>query len=423
MVVSRTGTFVSHPDESYILGQSIFSLAEWHQSQELADLGHEMAAGKRGVHRLVDVESGEPVWFVFAPVASVGWSVAAVIPEARVMSDVYAGLNRHAAMLLGGLAAIVLLIMLAAAWITRPIARLAAAAQELAKGNLQVQVPGIKGHDEIAEFADTFNAMVRDLKRSIEHGIREAAARESLERELQVARQIQTSLLPTARPPFPHRTEFSLDAHTEPAKIMAGDFFDFWLVDDDVLALVVADVSGKGVPAAIFMAVARTILRSFSGPGRSPSQVLAIANRIMAADNKEEMFVTVFHAQYRLRTGEMTFCNAGHNPPYVLREDGSIAPLGPPTAPIVGVWGDAEFEDARVCLAPGEALVGFTDGVTEAADAQGVLFGDKRLEDLLATVCREPVEEICRRILHEVDEYRQGKDQDDVTVLVLRRTA
>lgn len=421
VIISRTGTFVSHPDESYILGQSIFSLAEWYQSPELADVGHAMTAGQRGVRRLIDAESGEPVWIVFAPIGSVGWSAAAVIPEAHVMADVYARVNRQALMLLGGLAAIVLVILAATGWMTRPIARLAVAAQELAKGNLEVQVPGATGRDEIAEFACTFNAMVRDLKNNIDQRIRETAARQSLERELQVARQIQTSLLPTARPPFPDRKEFSLDAGTEPAKIMAGDFFDFWFVDDDLLALVVADVCGKGVPAAMFMAVARTLLRSFSTAGRAAQDVLAEANRVMSAENREQMFVTMFYAHYDVRAGTLTFVNAGHNPPYIIRKEGAVVGLGPPTGPIVGVWEEAHFEEGRVCLAPGDALVAFTDGVTEAADAQGVLFGEQRLENLLSALRDEPVEEICRRIVEEVDQYRQGKDQDDVTVLVLRR--
>jgi len=420
-IVSRTGTFISHPDQSRIMADSVFRLAERSGSEELAKIGREMTAGKTGVRRLTDAETGKTAWIVFVPIESVGWSLAAVIPESQVMAGVYWRLNRHAAMLLGGLAAIVLVVMVVAAWITRPIARLAVAAHELAKGNLEVQVPSVGGRDEVGEFAHTFSAMVRDLKGNVEQRIRETAARESLQHELQVARRLQTSLLPMARPPFPGRTEFSLDAHNEPAKIMAGDFFDFWLVSDDVLALVVADVSGKGAAAAMFMAVARTILRSFPAQGQSPAQVLAMANRIIAADNKEQMFVTVFFAHYRVRTGELVFAIAGHNPPYVVRVDGAAVSLGEATGPILGVFEDAQFADRRERLAAGDVLVAYTDGVTEAMDAQGVMFGDERLQTLLSTIHNEPVEAIRRRILEEVTRHRQGQDQDDVTVLVLRR--
>ena len=420
VIVSRTGTFVSHPIESYVLGESVFSLAEWFQSPELAEVGHEMIAGKSGVRRLIDVETGVPTWVVFVPVSSVGWSVAAVISEAQVMADVYGEVNRRAAFLLGGLAAIVLLIMFVAAWITRPIARLATAAQELAKGNLEVQVPASWGHDEIREFADTFNTMVRDLKGNIEERIRATAARESLERELQVARQIQASLLPMTRPPFPEHTQFALDALNEPAKIMTGDFFDFWFVEENVLALVVADVCGKGVPAAMFMAIARTILRNFPAVEHSPAEALTLTNRILAGDNEEQMFVTVFFAHYHVDTGVLEFTNAGHNPPYLVRRDGSIAPLGS-TGPFLGVWEDAEFENGQASLGIGDLLVAYTDGVTEAADEQAVLLGEERLMKLLAAIHTQTVEEICRRILQEVNEYRVSKDQDDVTLLALKR--
>lgn len=421
VIVSQAGTYVSHPDESHVMAESIFSISQWHQSPELASLGREMTAGRRGVRRLLDVETGVPVWVVYAPIASVGWSVAAVLPETQVMADVFQRLNRHAGLLLGGLVAIVAVIALAATWITGPIARLSTAVQQLAKGNLEVQLPAMRGGDEISGFANTFNMMVGDLKRSIDERIRETAARESIERELQVARQIQTSLMPMIRPAFPDRQEFTLDAHTEPAKIMAGDFFDFWLVDHDVLAVVVADVSGKGVPAAMFMAVARTILRSFSTAARSPGEVLTIANRIMAADNEEQMFVTVFYAHYRIQTGELTFANGGHNPPYIVRPGGEVICLGPSTGPLVGVFEEAEFDDAHARLAPHDTLVVFSDGVTEAADAEGVLYGDQRLMDLLSTICNGAVEEIRERILKEVNDYRQNQDQDDVTLLVLKR--
>jgi serine phosphatase RsbU (regulator of sigma subunit) len=172
----------------------------------------------------------------------------------------------------------------------------------------------------------------------------------------------------------------------------------------------------------MFMAVARTILRSFPAQGQSPAQVLAMANRILAADNKEQMFVTVFFAHYQVRTGEMVFANAGHNPPYLVRAGGAVASLGEATGTILGVFPDAAFDDGRASLAPDDVLVAYTDGVTEAADAEGVMFGDERLEKLLSEIHAEPVEAIRRRILEEITAYRQGQDQDDVTVLVLKRS-
>ncbi len=365
-----TGTFVYHPEESFVLAESIFSLAEWYRLPELADLGREMIAGKQGVVRLPDYQTGRPKWYAFASVPAAGWSLAAVIPEEEVLAPVRSRLSRQAYLLLAGLGVILILVVLVSNWITRPLERLAAVVKTVAQGNLDVRVEGIRSHDEIGQFAATFNQMVIDLKANIEATIRETKARQLIERELQVARQIQTSLLPLLRPPFPNRPEFSLDADNEPAEVMAGDFYDFWLLDDQHLAVVIADVSGKGVPAAMFMAVARTTLRNFTTPGRSPREVLNIANRLIAADNKETMFVTIFYGHYHISTGELVFANAGHNPPYLVRQNGRIESLGPSTGPMLGVFPEAEYEDAHAVLEPDDLLLLYTDGVTEAQEPQ-----------------------------------------------------
>lgn len=423
MLLSRAGTFVSHPDESFILSESIFSLAEESHYPRLAQLGRAMIAGRRGVETIPDYRSGQPQWIVYTPVPSTGWSFAARVPVANAMRVVYERMWRNLAVFVSGFALMVFCILVVTAWITRPLGRLAVAAHRVASGDLTAQVSNIQSRDEIGQFAATFNQMVHDLKENVEATVRETAAREAMERELQVARQIQTSLLPSVRPPFPERPEFTLDGANEPARYMAGDFYDYWFLDDDVLALVIADVVGKGVPAAMFMAVSRTTLRNFSAAGRSPGATLTLANRMLAADNPEQMFVTVFYGHYHTRTGELLFANGGHNPPWIVRQGGRLESLGDSTGPIVGIWDDAEFEDRRVTLAPGELLVCYTDGVTEARNAAGDLLGDAGFSQLLAEIHQQPVDELCQTIVREVDRYRNHEGQDDVTLLALRRSA
>lgn len=420
-IVSGTGTFVSHPHPDYIMAESIFSLAMGHQQPELDAAGRDMLAGKAGVHRIIQVSTGKPAWIVFAPVESVGWSLAAVIPEEAVMADAYLYLNRQAGMFLFGLGLILGTILVASTWLVRPIARLAVVAGEVARGNLDVQVTGVRSRDEIGCFADTFNHMVTELKGNVEARIQETAARKAIERELQIARQIQVSLLPTARPAFPDRHEFTLDALNEAAKIMAGDFFDFWFVDEDRMALIMADVSGKGVPAAMFMAVSRTVLRDCTTPGRSPAEVMTHANRVLCGHNDEGMFVTVFYGHYHVRTGELVYTNAGHNPPFVVRAAGGVEPLGPPDGPIVGFAPDAEYGQSRLVLEPDDMLLVYTDGATEATRQDGAMLGEAGLREILAEIRTLPVEEVCRTVLRKVDAYRESPDQDDVTLLALRR--
>jgi phosphoserine phosphatase RsbU/P len=423
MVVSGTGTFVTHPEQSLAMADTIFGLAEWYDRPELAELGHAMQGGQKGVARVRDWKTGQRKWIAYAPVPSVGWSLAAAIPEQTVMDEVYGQLNRQALLLMAGLVALVALILVVSSLVVRPIGRLAAAAVEVARGNLDVRVTGVNSRDEIGCFAHTFNRMLGDLKGNVDARIRETAAREALERELRIARQIQNSLLPSQRPPFPHCRQLALDARNAPAKIMAGDFFDFWFVEDGVLALVMADVSGKGVPAAMFMAVAHTVLRNVTAPGRTPAEVLAAANRVLASENDEGMFVTIFYAHYHVATGELVFANGGHNPPLVLRAGGAIESLAGPTGPIVGIMPDSPYDQRSMTLEPSDVLVLYTDGATEATNADGAMLGEQGLRGILAEVHARPVEEICETVLRRVDEFRSSPDQDDVTVLALRREA
>ena len=202
---------------------------------------------------------------------------------------------------------------------------------------------------------------------------------------------------------------------------MAGDFFDFWFVAEDVLALVMADVSGKGVPAAMFMAVARTVLRNFSVPENGPARVLTIANNVMSTQNDEAMFVTVFYAHYHVRTGDLVFANGGHNSPFLVRRGAAPILLDSSTGPIVGVLPEASYEERRTTLGPGDLLVLYTDGATEARNGEDRLLGDEGLRQILAEVQSEPVAGVCRSLLERVNAFRTSTDQDDVTVLALRR--
>lgn len=422
-LISRSGTFVYHPNPSFIMAETIFGLAEYRNSPALAELGRAMVSGQQGVVRMPDFQTGQPKWYAYANVPEVGWSLAAVIPEEEALAPVYARLRREVYLMIVGLALMLSLVVLVSTWITHPMRRLAAAAEQVAKGNLNVRVDGIRGDDEVGQFASAFNQMVADIRTNVAATIRESTARQAIEKELQVARQIQSSLMPMRRPPFPDHQEFSLHGDYEPAHYMAGDFFDFRFVDEERLALVIADVSGKGVAAAMFMAVSCTTLRNFSTPDHSPSEVLDIANRLIAAENNEMMFVTIFYAHYHIRTGELEFANAGHNPPFIMRRNGQFECLKPSTGPMLGVFPDIPYGSGRAVLQPGDLLLMYTDGVTEAQNPSGQFYGETGLTSLLQRTGTQPVDEICRAIFEEVNEYRHHEGQDDVTLVALRRAS
>jgi sigma-B regulation protein RsbU (phosphoserine phosphatase) len=419
-LISRKGTFISHPDPSLVMRESIFSLANRHGLNELADAGEQMVAGKAGVQRMRDYHTGEPKWMVYTPVESAGWSLAAIIPESEVMTPIYARLVRSLGLLGAGLVVILGIVLFMSVRITRPLARLAAAAERLGHGDLDIGVRGVSGSDEVARLAQTFNTMVAELKANVEGRIREETARREVEAELRAAQQIQASLLPGMLPPDRERG-FALHAVNAPAKLVAGDFYDFFFIDDRRLALAMADVSGKGIPAAIYMAVTRTKLRDFAAPNKSPAQVITELNRSLAAENDRCMFVSLVFGYYDVVTGDLVYVNAGHNPPCLVRKTGRLDVLDP-TGPLVAPFRDATFHDAQCRLDPDDLLVLFTDGVTEARLEGGELFGEERLEEILRSSLSSPVADVCRRVIRAASDFTRGNLPDDATVLVLRRT-
>ncbi len=422
-ILSGTGRFISHPDTSLVMRETIFSLAERNALTELADLGHRATAGQRGIWRIPDYLTGDPKWVVLAPIPSCGWALAAVVPERNVLAPVYGELRQRTTLLLAGLALTLGIILLTAVHITRPIARLARTVREVAGGNLDARPPPIRSQDEIGEFSRAFNTMVSDLKQHVQALTRETAAREAVESELRVGRRIQASLLPRSFPPYPDRTEFDLHAVNKPAKEVAGDFFDFFFVSDQCLAIVMADVSGKGVPAALFMAVARTVIRNLAMSGLGPKETLEKANRSLAEDNDQGMFVTLFLGYYDTRTGVLRYGNAGHNPPYRVDPDGAVRQFGDPTGMVLGAMDVATYREEEITLSVGEMVVLYTDGVTEAGAPSDDMFGEERLEQLLSQYASNAPKEVCDAVTIAVDEFdRRDTQFDDVTVLALRRT-
>jgi sigma-B regulation protein RsbU (phosphoserine phosphatase) len=211
-----------------------------------------------------------------------------------------------------------------------------------------------------------------------------------MEQELNVGHDIQMSMLPLEFPAFPERSEFSLHATLKPAREVGGDFYDFFFVDDDHLCLVVGDVSGKGVPAALFMAVTKTMIKSQATDDPSPASIITRVNDDLSADNPASMFVTLFIAIVNTRTGEFRFTNAGHNPPYILRSD-ELECLDQRHGPIIGAVEGVAFREDSASLNRADTLLIFTDGVTEAMSPADELYSEARLEALL-TNAKDPPE-------------------------------
>lgn len=272
-----------------------------------------------------------------------------------------------------------------------------------------------------------------DLSQTIEKAIaqinfvhesqKEHAQLESLKNDLTTARDIQQYILPSVFPPFPEVSDkVDIYASMEAAKDIGGDFYDFFRIDDDHIALVIADVCGKGIPAALFMAVSRTIIRSKGMQEGSAAACMTQSNRLLAAYSVGNMFVTVFYAIYNTKTGLVTYCNAGHNPPHLLRKDGSVSELPLSSNTIVGVFDGIEFQEDTLQLEQGDTLMMFTDGVTEAMDAEYNEFGTERLDSILCHQADAPCQQIVESVKSGIKDFVGDAEQsDDITMLVVKR--
>jgi sigma-B regulation protein RsbU (phosphoserine phosphatase) len=246
---------------------------------------------------------------------------------------------------------------------------------------------------------------------------------ESLKSDLAIASEIQQAILPRVFPPFPELTDkLDIAASMTPAKDVGGDFYDFFRIDDDRIGFVMADVSGKGIPAAIFMAVSRTLIRATGIRGGKPSECIAYSNKLLAAESVDSMFVTVFYGILNVNTGEVTFCNAGHNPPYLMKPDGTVEPLPIMNDPMVGAIDGLDYHDGTLQLEHGDSIVLFTDGVTEAVNKDFEEFGDSRLKKTLEGVTRQSCQQTIETVKADVAAFvGEAEQSDDITILALKR--
>ncbi|MBV8898424.1 MAG: SpoIIE family protein phosphatase [Acidobacteriaceae bacterium] len=243
-------------------------------------------------------------------------------------------------------------------------------------------------------------------------------------RELEDAAMIQRSILPSKFPPFPDRTDFELHAAMIPAKEVGGDLFDFFLLDPERLGFVVGDVSGKGVPAALFMAITRTLLRAAAHHEASPGACLTYMNQSLVDQRASEMFVTLFYGILNTRTGVLEYSNGGHNPPYVFSPDGNVRVLKESCGPMLGFFEGFQYPTRSTQVHDDEGVLVYTDGVTEACNKKGDFYEDSRLESYLRAHASQTADELVRGLHAEVERFEAGaRRADDITVLAVRRRA
>lgn len=290
----------------------------------------------------------------------------------------------------------------------------------------------VKSHLELKQAREILKNQNVILEQRVEERTREVlelqksefdlrVAKEKVENELNIAAQIQKSILPSSFPAYPDCKEFELYAFMKPARYIGGDFYDFFFIDDNTLALVIADVSDKGVPAALFMMVSRTLINSLAVDNRSPSAVLEKANDIMCQNNDSGMFVTVFLAFYDVLSGKLTATNAGHSASLIIDLDGTSREWATTHGPALGFMEELPYKEETVDLKAGQTLFLYTDGVTEAMSPGNELFGLDKLRGLLKRKHDFKLDRLCSDIEISLSEYQEDRQFDDITMLALKR--
>lgn len=416
IMIGRGGTYFVHPDSTKITRQTIFTQTMLEPDTALTALGHAMQRGEEGMRRMVI--DGKDSYVFYKPLGKTGCSMAIVCPE----SDIFGGFNRlrHTVM---GIVFVGLLVMLCVFInvITRelkPLHRLAREAETIASGNFDAELPDFERTDEIGQLSHSFGYMQQSLVRYIDELKLTTAQKASIESELNVASNIQMSMLPSV---FPNREGLDMHASMTPAKEVGGDLYGYLLKGDD-LYFCVGDVSGKGVPASLFMAQVTRLFRTLANQQMAPADICTHMNEALSGDeNPTNMFVTMFVGMVNLQSGHLKFCNAGHNPPVIGggEHHGEFLQMLP-NFPI-GVLPGLEFLGEEIDTIKGRALFLYTDGLNEAENREHEQFGDDQLLSILRNTHFESAQQVVETLYNEVQRHRDGADpNDDLTMMCLR---
>lgn len=420
LMISRLGNYLVHPEPKRILHETIYTATADMTDRSVADLGDAMIRGEEGIHRLQNDDTLSYV--LYKPVEGTEWSVAVVCPY----KDVFAPLDRLTLVLVSVFLLGLLALLLFCVWRIRrtayPLKLFSEAASRVAEGELATPLPEIRTKDELAHFRDSFAYMQRSLEDYIHRLTETTRAKERIESELNIARKLQMSLLPNIFPPFPEWKTLDLYASLSSAKEVGGDLYDFF-IRDRKLFFTVGDVSGKGIPASLFMAVTRSLFRIMAGSCETPSEIAAKLNHAVMEQNDANMFVTMFIGILNLGNGELSFCSAGHNPPLLVKQEKEVAFVDVESNIPIGVCDGFEFAEQSMLLPKDSALLVYTDGLTEAENDKRELLGNDRVLEALLHLDGLSARCIVERMTKLVTGFAgEAEQSDDLTLMCVRLT-
>lgn len=417
-LLSQKGRFISHPDSDLIMKKSLAEYAADLHNSRLKKIAQRIEQGKTGFLPY-ELNKKEHIVY-FSPIESMGWYIGIVFPRNELFAPLHRLTRTTFIISFLGILLLVIVVIIVTKRTTKRITTLSRITEIIAAGNFSHQIEHDSSSDEIGKLSTSFNNMQASLLKQIDTLKKVTAGKQKIESELQIARKIQMSILPKVFPSFPSPHGFDVFATVNPAKEVGGDLYDFFFVDEDHFCFLIGDVSGKGVPAALFMAVTKTLIKATVTAGKSAAETMKIVNKELLLNNEDCMFVTVFIGALDVRTGDVEFICAGHNPPVKLAENGSEMIAAYPS-PALGVFPDAVYESHILHLDPDESLFLYTDGVTEAFNTENEQYSCERLLSTLDSQFSNSSTTTIDTISQSVEKFTENAMQsDDITMLNIR---
>lgn len=421
IMFGEEGVFIIHPHKEYIMNESIFSMAKRLDDKILKQIGEGMILGMSGMKVLSNTYKNDykESYIYYAPLVSNQWYLAMVIPKAEVLENLYKTRTTVLLLFVLGLILLFVLCMLIVSRLTKPLKKFSVSARDIAQGNFNTQLPEIYSKDEMYELRQSFQFMQEELIRYIQELEVTTSKKERIESELRIARDIQMSMIPKTFPPFPDRKEIDLYAVLKPAKEVGGDLYDYF-IENNKLYFIIGDVSGKGVPASLFMAVTRSLFRLVAPHYEDAGNIIRSMNDSVSETNEASMFVTLFIGILDLSSGMLNCCNAGHNPPILISENHGVDFMSIQSHIPFGIAKGYPYQSDTIQLDKNMTIFLYTDGLTEAEDTTKAFYSEAYLLDELRKNQINNPQKLTDKIMESISIHvNQAEQSDDLAILVI----
>ncbi|HZK07801.1 MAG TPA: SpoIIE family protein phosphatase [Bacteroidales bacterium] len=419
-ILSQQGKPLVRPRGEANFENDIYQTAKQINNPDLVMLADQMLAGHSGFVTIDWVFENFKSLVYYMPVAQTGWSVAVVFPKRDLLSDLYLTTIITTATGIVGFLLIIFTILLITRRLTRPLQQLSQSAREIGQGNLTVEMPAVPSNDEVMVLKDSLETMQTELQAYIKNLMATQRYKDRVEGELRVAHDIQMGYLRSDFTNFCENRNFNIAATLKPALQIGGDFYDFFDVNEHTVCFAMGDVAGKGIPAALFMAIALTLTRSAAYATQSLSKIVGRINDILVSQNENAVFTTFFIGLLDTRTGAINFCNAGHNYPYLLQQ-GELYEVKATHGPALGVVDQVSYKTGKLQMNAGDKLVLYTDGVTDAENSENIFFSKENLELVLTSDGAADIRELLHGLMQQLKKFTGNQPpSDDITVMALQ---